>query len=141
MNAILHRSNYRDEQTEGRFVLYDQNGPILSCVTLELGWKDNAPDVSCIPKGTYKAVLRISENLGKHYRVLQPDGSEVPGRSWILIHIGNFKADIKGCILVGRTFVDLNADDYADVTASGATLERLLELAPDGFDFEITGEH
>ena len=141
MNAIIHRSKYRDEQTEGILRLYDGERPVFSCVTLELGWKDNTPNISCIPKGIYRATSRISEKYGKHYRVLQSDGSEVPGRDYILIHIGNFKSDIRGCMLVGQTHTDLNADGYLDVTASGLTLNRLLELAPDGFDFEITGEH
>lgn len=139
MNAILHRLHCRDEQTEGSFRLYDGERPVFSCVTLELAWKDNMPEVSCIPKGSYKAVPRTSEKYGWHYRILSPDGSEVPGRSYILIHAGNFKTDIKGCILVGQNHADINADGYADVTASVATLQRLLELAPEGFDFEITG--
>lgn len=141
MKAILRRFKYRDEQVEGNLRLHNDGGRVVfSCLTLELAWKDNAPFVSCIPTGSYRAIPRVSAKYGKHYYILQPNGSEIPERTFILIHVGNFKSDIEGCILVGQAHTDINADGYVDVTASRATLSRLLEIAPDGFEFEIVGE-
>ena len=73
--------------------------------TGELPWKDNMRNKSCIPEGEYECVPYISKKFGRVYHVLN-----VPGRSGILIHNGNFVGDrdIKnyqshswGCILLG----------------------------------------
>lgn len=67
------------------------------CLTLEEPWRDNQPNVSCIPVGTYKARMTYSPKFG---RVL-PELPGVPGRSAIRIHTGNTLADTEGCILLG----------------------------------------
>jgi hypothetical protein len=71
------------------------------CKTLELPWKDNAPNVSCIPQGTYEVVLLPSARWGKP----MPHIQNVPGRSEIEIHIGNFERDTDGCVLLGTRVV------------------------------------
>lgn len=63
----------------------------FQCYTLE------RPSVM-IPCGTYPVVLYDSPAHKMKVPLLQ----DVPGRSSIEIHIGNFPADSKGCILVGR---------------------------------------
>lgn len=67
--------------------------------TLELPWKDNSPRVSCIPTGTYDVAFR--DDPGSAYKYKHLHVKNVPGRSWILFHIGNFLKDTKGCILPG----------------------------------------
>jgi len=75
------------------------------CYTLELPWKDNEHNVSCIPKGIYQCKIRVSPKFGKVYWV-----SDVPDRSYILIHPGNwagdttkgFRSNVDGCILLGQ---------------------------------------
>jgi len=57
----------------------------------------NIPDKCCIPAGTYSVVPYDSPKRG--YRV--PLVENVPGRSMIEIHIGNFPHDTDGCILIG----------------------------------------
>jgi len=72
---------------------------------LELPWRDNEPNFSCIPAGTYDCVWHHSPSKGWVYKVLN-----VPGRTHILIHIGNWAGDTKkgfkskslGCILLGK---------------------------------------
>lgn len=65
--------------------------------TLELPWKDNADNISCIPAGTYTLRRRFSK---KHNCILF--GIEgVDGRDDVEIHIGNFVKDTLGCVLVG----------------------------------------
>jgi hypothetical protein len=71
------------------------------CATLELPWKGNAPDVSCIPVGTYPVALLSSARWGRP----MPHIQNVPGRSAIEIHIGNFLQDTDGCVLVGTKVV------------------------------------
>lgn len=69
-------------------------------VTLELPWKDNAHDVSCVPAGAYTAHRRYSP---KH-RVEVFELAGVPDRANIEIHVGNFASDSLGCILLGSDF-------------------------------------
>src|SRR5690242_19613995 len=70
------------------------------CVTLELPWKENAHDVSCIPAGSYTAHRRFSP---KHkMEVFELEG--VPHRANIEMHVGNFAHDSLGCILLGDRY-------------------------------------
>lgn len=64
--------------------------------TLELPWKDNRPNISCIPTGVYRGGPHNGARF-KDVFALQ----DVPGRAAILIHAGNRTADIQGCILPG----------------------------------------
>lgn len=69
--------------------------------TLEEVWRDNKRGISCVPAGTYKCVPHGWE-VGT--KVTKPQTWElvgVPGRSAVLIHIGNYTKDTEGCILAG----------------------------------------
>ena len=84
------------EGTPGSLVLKDGR----SYRTLELPWKDNENNVSCIPEGTYKLRVRpASESHKFNYDHIEVLG--VPGRDKILIHIGNYLRNTDGCVLVG----------------------------------------
>jgi len=73
--------------------------------TIELPWRDNAPNVSCIPTGEYDVIWCWSNHFKRYLYLL--DG--VPGRSGVRIHAGNLAGDItrglrthsQGCILPG----------------------------------------
>ena len=117
---------------------------IFSCVTLELPWLDNQRNVSCIPEGIYTTSRHQSPNFGLCFHV-----QDVPGRSHILIHAGNYVGsinpktgtpDTRGCILPGKAFADIDGDGVVDVTSSGPTMRRLLDLLPDVFELEIFTE-
>lgn len=83
--------------TFGDFTIED-----LHLISLELPWKKNKSRISCIPTGTYECVWRKSPSKGWCYHVLK-----VPGRSNILIHVGNWagekplRSDVLGCLLLG----------------------------------------
>ena len=87
--------------------------------TLELPWKDNRSFISSIPPGTYRAILRYDK--ADRWR-LQLDN--VPKRSEIQIHIGNYPSQIEGCVLVGsKTLNDRNSIEQS--TAAYNELKRL----------------
>lgn len=109
-------------QTTGEFKLVSSLGT-LSGFTLELPWKENQNNVSCIPKGTYKIELFNSIKFGKCFHVLN-----VPGRDAILIHKGNYNRDTHGCILPGSALSDIDKDGQVDVTGSGKMMDQLLSL-------------
>lgn len=86
----------------------------LSCVTLE------RHDIA-IPVGSYKLVLYTSPEHG-----LVPLLQNVPNRSMIEIHEGNFEHNSKGCILVGRTRTII--EGQAAISQSKDTLKQLVQL-------------
>ncbi|QAA81406.1 hypothetical protein EI546_06535 [Aequorivita sp. H23M31] len=132
MRAVIHRRHFEQKQTLGELRLEKNGKTIFECKTLELPWRNNAVQKSCIPAGKYQVVTRFSPKFKNHFHVL-----DVPGRSWILIHAGNYYTDILGCILVGEKHLDLNGDGPRDVTDSKNTLKKLLQLAPEGFELSI----
>jgi len=114
---------------------------LFECVTIELPkvfvpYPENAQNVTCIPEGIYP-VERITR-LAKGECFLVKD---VPGRTMIEIHIGNFaagkKVDTEGCILPGMRFVDINLDGNLDVVESSVAMEKLLAILPDKFELII----
>jgi hypothetical protein len=100
--------------------------------TLELSWKDNKRSISCIPCGDYTVIKRKSKKYGNHFHIL-----DVPDRSYILIHNGNYNYQTKGCVLVGDDLSYLNSDNDIDVVNSKKTLKKLYSLLPDKFDLSI----
>ncbi|MGC2448971.1 MAG: DUF5675 family protein [Candidatus Sulfotelmatobacter sp.] len=55
------------------------------------------PGHPCIQAGTYRVVLTMSPHLG----YLCPEVLDVPGRTAIRWHVGNFPKDVLGCCVVG----------------------------------------
>jgi len=113
-----HLSNDNYEGTEKKFEFS----------TLELHWKDNQKNISCIPSGTYDAFKRQSPSRGVVFE-LKGTGH----RTHIQIHAGNYYTDILGCVLVGAGFSDINNDGFRDVYSSKTTLNKLLDLMPETF--------
>ena len=96
----IFRLKRSDQGTEGLLVSGDYN-----CRTLELPWRNNQRQISCIPPGEYEVDIRLSNKYGRVYWVRR-----VPDRTYILIHSGNFAGDkslefkshVMGCILLGK---------------------------------------
>lgn len=99
-NVTILRTRRSDHGTEGVLIFND-----FICYTLELPWRNNEKNISCIPTGEYDAIIRISPRFGRVYWVLKVDG-----RTYILIHSGNWAGDTQkelvthtnGCILLGE---------------------------------------
>ena len=128
----IDRLSDQGTQTLGLLSVVRDFNTLFKCKTLELGWHDNEVEKSCIPSGTYTVVKHQSPKFGTCFHV-----QNVPNRSAILFHAGNFNTDTHGCILVGEQFAKLNNDTYDDVTNSKATMKRLLEVLPDEFECTI----
>jgi hypothetical protein len=126
MRILIEREHYGDKQTLGTLYLYDGPRLVYKCKTLELPWKNNQRNVSCIPKGTYKA--RIVPN-SPSFNYTHIDVLDVPNRTFIKIHRGNFYHQILGCILVGTEWRDIDGDGLLDVVSSKEALDNILELS------------
>jgi Family of unknown function (DUF5675) len=94
--AILTRRESTDQGTCGVLSFGSEY-----TFSLELPWRDNRPQLSCIPKGTYTCAIVNSPKFGKVYEV-----KNVPNRGNVLIHSANVAGDttlgydtqLHGCI-------------------------------------------
>ena len=99
MKIVLIRKWFTDKSTIGEIFLNNdqERTAVPFAFSLELPWKDNKHQISCIPEGTYVVKMLLSQ----HRRMRVPFVTNVPGRSSIEIHIANYPRDILGCIGVG----------------------------------------
>lgn len=127
-NVVLQRLTTNENGTFGVLIVNERP----AFVTLELPWKDNQTDVSCIPVGTYKAELIHSPRFKKDLYVL----NNVPDRSMVEIHIGNTINDTHGCILLGTQY---SLTQYG-IIGSVLAFNSFMGLVPkSGFDFTVHG--
>lgn len=129
----LKREQNSTVQTLGTITVMESDTQLFSCKSLELPWLNNNQNVSCIPTGVYKVIKRYSDKYGNHFHV-----QNVPNRSEILIHSGNYFTQTRGCILVGDKLEDINNDGNLDVVNSKATLTRLNQILPNEFNLTIS---
>lgn len=137
MRAVITRDPHCDKQTLGEMkVFHDQDKLVFVCKTLELPWKNNQENESCIPVRTYQVKRRHTEEFKDHFHVW-----DLNSRSEIMIRSGNYYTQIvKGCILVGDAHTDINNDGYRDVVNTENTMRILLQLMPDEFELNIECE-
>lgn len=132
---ILQIRRYELHATYSEAEVFNESGEkLFSYKILELPWRNNQRSVSCIPEGEYIVVkMKPTEKRPYVYFWIK----DVPGRSGILMHRGNFTRQIKGCQLTGENFIDLDKDGKPDISNTKGTLERLAEILPDKFILHI----
>lgn len=110
---------YRRSLTETSGLLL-VNGT-YACDTLELPWKGNLSNISCIENGIYQIQYSEAHSIVPAFEVIG-----VQGRSGILIHRGNTTRDTSGCILVGHRL------EFSFVEQSVMAFNLLLSLVGKG---------
>lgn len=114
MELTLFRT-YHPEGTNGE--LYHLNE--LVCYTIELPWKNNELQCSCIPEGRYRLKRRYSERFGFHLLL-----GGVAGRSLILVHPANDALkELRGCLAPVSRLTGPGRGDY-----SRMAMRRLVNL-------------
>lgn len=109
-------------------VLLEGDEPI--CNTVELPWRGNVHDASCIPLGEY-----ICKFPHPHSGYDTWEITGVPDRAGILIHKGNTSAQIRGCVLVGQSFDFVI--DRRGVANSAEAFAKLLRWLHDDKEFKL----
>jgi hypothetical protein len=98
MNLALIRKWFTAASVTGEFFIREE----FQCFSLELPLtfeeKENVPQKTCIPEGTYEIELYPS----KHFKRMLPILKDVKKRSGILIHPANEPHELLGCIAVGK---------------------------------------
>jgi len=121
-NLLLIRDTFTSISVIGKLYC---NGEFIAH-TLELAWKDNQKSISCIPKGEYKCRVRLArESATRDYVHLLVQ--DVPNRSYILFHRGNYPSDSRGCILTGTHRAQTPDKILASKIAHSYMMDYLLE--------------
>ena len=94
INLVLQRTHASEISTQGTLTVGG-----LSICTLEPPRRDPPDKPRAIDAGTYQVTLRMSPRLG----YVTPFLHEVPDFEDVLLHIGNYPTDTRGCVLVGLT--------------------------------------
>lgn len=138
ISATLVRHATSDAGTFGTLVI-----GALTLETGELPDRDNAEGISSIPAGTYTCKRVHSPRFGEVYEI-----TNVPGRTHVLIHAGNFcgdkskgyKSDVEGCIILGQLLGKI--DGQPAVTSSVGALRAFETYAGgDEISLKITDEY
>ncbi len=116
------------DKTIGDLYLYVEDRLSAVLKTLELPWLDNRRNVSCIPEGVY--------NVSVHPRGLSVEN--VPNRSGILFHVGNYTKNTRGCILPGLYHDDIDGDGITDVVHSASAMSVIRHYIKDGDIIKLT---
>ena len=91
MKILIERYLSTDKQTIGNLYLLEDNSSLIeSFYSLELPYRDNKRRISCIPEGNYIGFKHNSPKFGNTVWI-----KDVPKRSEILIHAGNFGVQTK----------------------------------------------
>lgn len=125
--AVLQRTYQDTLVTFGQLTLPDYG---IQIATLELPWRDNQSNISCIPSGQYPLVPVYSNKFG-HVLWVQ----EVPGRTVIRVHAGNTTRDTHGCIITGKSTGTWKGQPF--IFNSRAALRQLLRVVTKPFYLEV----
>ena len=109
-----------------------RDGAIPFAVTCEEPWRDNSPNISCIPLGRYVCKRIVSPHFGGTFEI-----TNVPGRTHVLFHKGNTTDDTQGCILVAEEFAGTNATPMIASSKRGYDELMAKLVGYDAFDLEI----
>ena len=125
MKTLKITRYYYQDYTIG--VLTGLDKPIF---TLELPWKDNQRNISCIPEGSYKVIKHNSPKFGNTLWF-----KEVKNRSEILIHSLNNTGQSRGCLGVGEQLTN-----QGTLINSKKALNYLLENIDNEIIIEISND-
>jgi len=130
MNRVTLLRRYMKTCTPG-YIVFESG---LTLATLELPWLNNAQDISCFEPGEYLVKYMPRSASGKYTRVWHVQ--DVPGRTGILFHKGNFLRDTHGCVLVGlKHFVK---DGTYAISSSANAFKRMRdELQQEDFILNV----
>jgi len=122
-HVILERFAYAPDGTFGRLKL--PNGEQF--FTVERPWLSNKAYKSCIPDGVYVMEKRRSPVVERTSGGDYLDGweiTDVPGRTFIMIHPGNWPHNFEGCIGVGLKYMVLDGKNA--VSQSRAAFAQIM---------------
>ena len=119
-----------EESNQGTFGVLTICSQVF-CVTLEPSDRLNERNVSSIPAQQYQCMKIRSSRFGETFEIV-----DVPDRSHILFHAGNFVGSTSGCVLLAQYFGKLYGDRA--VLNSGGTFREFMRIMKDIDIFSLT---
>jgi hypothetical protein len=120
----------------GTFGELSYQGEVL-CVTVERQFKNNAPNISCIPAGMYTLKKHVSPKFGACFALENSNiGVTIEGpslRTHCLMHVANWPEQLAGCIAPGMHF----HPSRWGVASSRDAFDMLMALLPESSALEI----
>ncbi len=120
------KRKYQSGVTLGIFSGYIDNVLVAEEKTIELVWKDNKPNVSCIPEGIYP----IGPSIWNKHNMKVLGIEEIEGRSLVKVHPANYASgkhnELRGCIAPVTEHKDLDGDGIIDGTSSVKAFNRIM---------------
>ena len=101
------------------------------CVTVERPWLNNAPIISCVPRGITGHFKKYQSPKNGQTWICQ----NIPNRSDIEIHAANIPSQVEGCMGVGQYFAMFT--ECLGVANSQSTMAMLRNTLPEEFDLVI----
>lgn len=134
----IYRLWQDNKQTSGICNIFDANlFPLFTALSLERGWRDNKPNVSCLPMGNYPLILEYSNAFKTDLWEIK----DTEPRSECKFHSAAYWYHLEGCIALGRKHKKINNDNYYDVTDSRNTMKDFHSVLSqfDKVELEISG--
>lgn len=131
--VVLKRLEDNGIQTMGEFSFESIEGFKITMISLELPWKNNSKNISCIPKGVYKVKTTYSNKFKKNMWQIM----DVSDRTGIRIHSATYFSDLQGCIALGLSSKDINKDGNMDILQSKKAIEIAMHHLGGEFELEI----
>ena len=97
--------------------------------TLELPWKDNKENISCIPEDTYLCKKIKSPAHGIVFQIMN-----VKDRTYIEVHVANFLTQIRGCVAIGMSKSDTSSPV---VWESEKAFNKFMDIFKDKEEFTL----
>lgn len=119
-----------EESEQGTFGVLKIDKEVF-CVTLEQDDEENRENESSIPAQQYICRRIDSPKYGDTFEICN-----VPGRSNVLFHPGNFIENTKGCVLLGTAFGTIN--NKRGVLSSGKAFFRFMDEIKEEQSFHLT---
>lgn len=133
LRIIAPRIYEDDSGTVRRWDICDDSGRVKQsefCYSIERPWRDNAPNVSRVPNGTYSVVPWVSPSRGPVWALIggtvSPYIEDVPDRAkrWgVLIHIANYPFNVEGCLGLGSSYAEESDKGGPAVWSSTKTID------------------
>lgn len=114
----------------GTFGVLTIDGKVF-CVTLEPPDELNEVNISSIPTQQYTCKRYSSARYPNTFQIMN-----IPGRTKVLFHAGNFVKNTEGCILLARKFGVLRKG--RGVLNSGETFKQFMEIMDGVDEFHLT---
>ena len=133
IQVLIQRYKVTDNYSLGHCFVQENGKTEYIGASIERGWKDNANNISCVPKGVYPLKYEWSDKFKRNLWELY----DVPNRSECKFHVANYWRQLNGCIALGKYHEDIDYDGDPDVADSSKTLDKLHKALQDKINVTV----